>query len=252
MAAFQAWTRDKSRTLADHLIAPGTSTLPGALPSRRWSRCIWKGTAATWRRAWPRSPPDRSTRESLAALPIPTSRPRSHGSPGARPRPKPATTPTGPPATPSAGHLRGQRFRVLRPHARGGLGAVFVALDAELNREVALKQILDRHADDPASRRGSCSRRRSPAGWSIPGIVPVYGLGTYDGGRPYYAMRFIRGDSLKEAIERFHADEALAAATPAAARWSCAACWAVRRRLQRRSSTPTAGACSTATSSRET
>src|SRR5262249_29168863 len=28
-------------------------------------------------------------------------------------------------------------------------------------------------------------------------------------GRPYYAMRFIRGDSLKEAIDRFHADEAL-------------------------------------------
>ena len=38
-----------------------------------------------------------------------------------------------------------------------------------------------------------------------PGIVPVYGLGTYGDGRPYYAMRFVRGDSLKEAIERFHA-----------------------------------------------
>src|SRR5262249_38588614 len=42
-----------------------------------------------------------------------------------------------------------------------------------------------------------------------PGIVPVYGLGAYGDGRPYYTMRFIRGDSLKEAIERFHADAAL-------------------------------------------
>ena len=34
--------------------------------------------------------------------------------------------------------------------------------------------------------------------------MPVYGLGHYDDGRPFYAMRFIKGDSLKEAIERFH------------------------------------------------
>src|SRR5262249_10478497 len=80
----------------------------------------------------------------------------------------------------------GQRFRVLRPHARGGLGAVFVALDAELHREVALKQILDRHADDPTSRARFLLEAEITGGLEHPGIVPIYGLGTYDGGRPYY------------------------------------------------------------------
>jgi eukaryotic-like serine/threonine-protein kinase len=103
----------------------------------------------------------------------------------------------------------GQRFRVLRPHAQGGLGAVFVALDTELHREVALKQILDDHADDPASRQRFLVEAEITGGLEHPGIVPVYGLGNYGDGRPYYAMRFIRGDSLKEAIERFRADAAL-------------------------------------------
>ena len=105
--------------------------------------------------------------------------------------------------------VEGQRFRVLRPHARGGLGAVFVAMDQELHREVALKQILDRHADDPDSRARFLTEAEITGGLEHPGIVPVYGLGTYDDGRPYYAMRFIKGDSLKEAIDAFHADEAM-------------------------------------------
>ena len=40
-----------------------------------------------------------------------------------------------------------------------------------------------------------------------PGVIPVYGLGVDEGGRPYYAMRFVRGESLKEAIERFHRED---------------------------------------------
>ncbi len=103
----------------------------------------------------------------------------------------------------------GQRFRILRPHAKGGLGAVFVALDCELHREVALKQILEKHADDPVSRQRFVAEAEITGGLEHPGVVPVYGLGTDAGGRPYYAMRFIKGDSLKEAIARFHEDEAL-------------------------------------------
>ncbi len=102
-----------------------------------------------------------------------------------------------------------ERFRVLRPHARGGLGAVFVALDKELKREVALKQLLDRHADDPVSRMRFLAEAEITGGLEHPGIVPVYSLGSDGDGRPYYAMRLIRGDNLQEAIDQFHADTTL-------------------------------------------
>jgi serine/threonine-protein kinase len=100
------------------------------------------------------------------------------------------------------------RYRVLRPHALGGLGEVLVAEDTELHREIALKQIQQRHADQAESRARFLLEAEVTGGLEHPGIVPVYGLGTYDDGRPYYAMRFIRGDSLKDAIARFHQEKA--------------------------------------------
>src|SRR5262249_37687571 len=99
---------------------------------------------------------------------------------------------------------RGQRFRILRPHAEGGLGQVFVAEDAELHREVALKEIKGHYADHAESRARFLLEAEVTGGLEHPGIVPGYGLGTYADGRPFYAMRFIKGDSLKEALERFH------------------------------------------------
>jgi tetratricopeptide (TPR) repeat protein len=110
---------------------------------------------------------------------------------------------------PSAGASTssGQRFRILRPHAKGGLGEVFVAHDGELQREVALKEIQEYYADDPQSRARFVLEAEITGGLEHPGIVPVYGLGAYADGRPFYAMRFIRGDSLQDAIARFHAAE---------------------------------------------
>jgi serine/threonine protein kinase len=103
----------------------------------------------------------------------------------------------------------GHRFRVLRPHARGGLGTVSVALDADLNREVALKEIQEPHADDPHSRARFLLEAEITGRLEHPGVVPVYALGAHADGRPFYAMRLIRGDSLKDAIGQFHADERL-------------------------------------------
>jgi WD40 repeat protein/serine/threonine protein kinase len=98
----------------------------------------------------------------------------------------------------------GLRFRILRPHARGGLGTVYVAFDEELHREVALKEIQDHHANNLNSRARFLLEAEITGRLEHPGIVPVYGLGQYADGRPYYAMRFIKGDSLQDAIDRFH------------------------------------------------
>jgi serine/threonine protein kinase len=102
---------------------------------------------------------------------------------------------------------QGLRYRILRPHAKGGLGEVFVAEDQELHREVALKEIQEERAHDAVSRGRFLLEAEITGGLEHPGIVPVYGLGQYADGRPFYAMRFIKGDNLKEAIRRFHEAE---------------------------------------------
>jgi eukaryotic-like serine/threonine-protein kinase len=101
-----------------------------------------------------------------------------------------------------AGELR---YRRLRPHASGGLGDVYVAEDTELHREVALKEIKPKYADDRLCRSRFVREAEITGGLEHPGVVPVYGLGAYTDGRLYYAMRFIRGDSMRTAIEEFHA-----------------------------------------------
>ena len=105
------------------------------------------------------------------------------------------------------GTSEGMRFQILRPHAQGGIGKVSVALDSELQREVALKQIKPERADDDDSRARFVREAEVTGRLEHPGIVPVYGLGNDDEGRPFYAMRFVRGISFEAAISRFHQEE---------------------------------------------
>jgi len=207
VAAFQAWTRDKSRPLAEHLVAMGHLDADDKLAVELLvARHLIKYGDAE---------------KSLAVLSIGGSTRQNlteAGGPdveatlmkvGTGPESSDADADRTASYVVGAATSEGQRFRVLRPHARGGLGAVFVALDEELHREVALKQILDNYANDPTSRQRFVLEAEITGGLEHPGIVPVYGLGAYRDGRPFYAMRFIRGDSLTDAIERFHADAVL-------------------------------------------
>jgi eukaryotic-like serine/threonine-protein kinase len=203
VAAFQAWARDKAGSLADHLADRGGPDAEGRAAVEAMVALHIKVHGGDVAQSLAAIPAGRSTREGLAAI----------GDPGldtslasVGPRTDDGDADRTASYAVGAATSDGQRFRILRPHAQGGLGAVFVALDGELHREVALKQILDRYADDPASRARFLLEAEVTGGLEHPGIVPVYGLGTYGDGRPYYAMRFIRGDSLKDAIAAFHAD----------------------------------------------
>lgn len=98
----------------------------------------------------------------------------------------------------------GGRFEIRRPLDRGGLGIVSVAFDKELSREVALKEIRTDCADDDRFRQKFLLEAEVTGGLEHPSIVPVYGLGSYADGRPYYAMRLIKGDNLKGHIKQFH------------------------------------------------
>ncbi len=77
----------------------------------------------------------------------------------------------------SASAENGSRFTVLRPYAKGGLGLVSVALDRELNREVALKEIRPEQADNRENRARFIVEAEITGRLEHPGVVPVYGLG---------------------------------------------------------------------------
>ena len=96
------------------------------------------------------------------------------------------------------------RYQVLWAHAKGGLGEVYLAEDTELHRRVALKEIQAKHAKNPVSRDRFVAEAEITGNLEHPGVVPVYGMGTYLDGRPFYTMRFIKGEDLATAIRRFH------------------------------------------------
>ena len=101
----------------------------------------------------------------------------------------------------------GNRFRILRKHAEGGLGVVSIAHDYELKRQVALKQMKHKLANDPDCRSRFVFEAKLNGSLEHPSVVPVYGLGEEANGNPFYAMQFVDGPTLESAIKDYHSGD---------------------------------------------
>jgi serine/threonine protein kinase len=112
----------------------------------------------------------------------------------------PAPPAFGPPAGPGEAGRLGP-YRVLKELGRGGMGAVYAALDTRLDRRLALKVMLPRYAADPAAKARFLREARAAAGVKHDNVVTVYEADERDG-VPYIAMEYLEGYPLDEYLRR--------------------------------------------------
>ena len=94
-----------------------------------------------------------------------------------------------------------EEFEVTELVGRGGMGAVYRAMETRLGREVAIKLLAREAGADPEFAERFAREAQVTAKLDHPSIVPVYGVG-YDAlGRCYYSMRLVRGRELGEIFQ---------------------------------------------------
>jgi eukaryotic-like serine/threonine-protein kinase len=109
------------------------------------------------------------------------------------------------------GAVVAERFRILRPAGRGGMGAVYRATDLVLGASVAVKVLA---YDAPDARDRFAREVRALASLAHPALVRYVAHGWLDDGRPFLAMEWLEGEDLAARLDRgpLRADEALALA----------------------------------------
>ena len=91
------------------------------------------------------------------------------------------------------------RYEILDPIARGGMGTVYRAHDRELARTVAIKVLSAVTERSDAAVRMQ-QEARILAGLEHPGIVPIYDVGALADGRLFYVMKLVAGPRLDEHV----------------------------------------------------
>lgn len=91
-------------------------------------------------------------------------------------------------------------YRLGREIGRGGMGSVLEGRDTLLGRQVAVKVLLETHAANTRLLEQFSEEVRILGQLQHHGIVPVYEAGQFPDGRPYFAMRLVKGCTLAKLL----------------------------------------------------
>ena len=119
--------------------------------------------------------------------------------------------------------------------ARGGMGRILAARDLRVGRPVAVKELLGR---SPTLAARFEREARVTARLQHPGIVPIYEIGRWPDGTPFYSMRMVEGCTLLEAIDAAPTLAARLALLPAVIAATEAVAFAHGKRVIHRDLTP--------------
>jgi len=92
-------------------------------------------------------------------------------------------------------------YRILKKLGRGGMGEVYLAEDANLPRQVAIKFMAREYAGEPELRERFQHEARAAALINHPNVVTIYEVGEFER-QPYIVMEYIDGESLAALIAR--------------------------------------------------
>ena len=96
----------------------------------------------------------------------------------------------------------GDRYTLLDVLGDGGMARVYLARDGVLGREVALKVLGERYAEDELFVERFRREAKNAASLNHPGVVQVYDQGRAEDGTYYITMEYVPGGTLKELIAR--------------------------------------------------